>query len=259
MRNRITKITLVAAAAAGIIGAGAAVAIASPSHSATPSWVTGDPIVGCVNAPHPDQARPYSYVPWRGVWRVYTGHGKDPRCPAGSWQFSAASEQQLSSVARQVQANTGTGQLSTHKLAYTPASPAVMKTGGTFKGDSRRTDIGEITGLPAGTYLLVFHAKVTPDPGYAGTAQVFPQFMVYNGPGPSAGCTTGCWGGELAHFGAAPLEPAGSGHDSFYGGTAVVTVGAGDVLHVYAHGYDSDSSGGTYLLDSASVQFVRAG
>jgi hypothetical protein len=122
-------------------------------------------------------------------------------------------------------------------------------TGGKFVDNA--TDIGSLT-LAAGTYLVTFNAKATP--AATGTPQVFPQFFVYNQPKNAA------FAGDEFNVGAGALEPAGTNHDSYYSGTGQVTVPpGGETLHLYAFGYDSDQSAGSYLLDSATVSAIRIG
>ena len=68
--------------------------------------------------------------------------------------------------------------------------------------------------------------------------------------------------GDLFNIGTGALEPfngtVSASHDSYYSGTDQITVPAGaETLYVYAFGYDSDGSGGSYNLDSASLVATR--
>jgi hypothetical protein len=132
-------------------------------------------------------------------------------------------------------------------------APGTIVTGGSFNAKS--TDIGSLP-LKAGTYLVTFNAKATPNA--ANTAEVFPQFFVYNQ------VKNASFAGDEFNVGAGALEPfivgASSQHDSYYSGTGQITVPAGgETLHMYAFGYDSDQSNGTYTLDSAGISVIRVG
>jgi hypothetical protein len=122
-------------------------------------------------------------------------------------------------------------------------TPTLIKTGGSFVTLS--TDIGTVS-LGAGTWLLTFNAKATPN--VATTGEVFPQFFVYDQ------VKNLSFAGDLFNIGTGPLEPFATNHDSYFSGTAQIVVPAGgETLHVYAFGYDSDSGPGSYNLDSATL------
>jgi hypothetical protein len=126
-----------------------------------------------------------------------------------------------------------------------------VPTGGSFNANS--VEAGTIA-LGAGTYLVTLNAKATPNA--ASTAQVFPQFFVYDQ------VKNPAFAGDLFNVGAGALEPfnvdLAHSHDSYYSGTDIITVPAGgQTLHVYAFGYDSDTSAGTYALDDLSVSVVQ--
>jgi hypothetical protein len=125
---------------------------------------------------------------------------------------------------------------------------ATVKTGGGFV--SNATLAGTVT-LPAGTYLLTLNAKATPSD--TSSAQVFPQFFVYDQKD-NANFT-----GDLFNVGSGALESGPhTTIDSYYSGSTVITVPAGgETLYVYAFGYDSDQSAGTYDLDDLSVTTVN--
>jgi hypothetical protein len=122
-----------------------------------------------------------------------------------------------------------------------------VPTGGGFNANS--TPIGSVDGLGAGTYLLNFNAKAKADVATAG--DVFPQFFIYNQP------RNADFNGNLFNVGTGALEPFGTNHDSYFSGSAVVTVPAGTTLFVYAFGYDSDAGAGSYALEAASLSIVQ--
>jgi hypothetical protein len=125
-----------------------------------------------------------------------------------------------------------------------------VATGGGFVANA--TLAGTIS-LAAGTYLVSLDAKATPDE--ATTAQVFPQFFVYDEPaGPG-------FAGDLLNVGTGALEPFGAdvahSHDSYFSGASIIVLPSAVTLHVYAFGYDSDNGGATYRLDDLIVSAVQ--
>jgi hypothetical protein len=135
------------------------------------------------------------------------------------------------------------GSLSTK--TYDQGAVPSVKTGGSFVTNA--TQVGSTIKLAAGTYLLSLNAKATPT-DTTGT-QVFPQFFVYS----QAKNTS--FAGDLFNVGSGALE-SGPNHtiDSYYNGSSEITVpAAGETLYVYAFGYDSDTSAGTYELDDLSI------
>jgi hypothetical protein len=123
-----------------------------------------------------------------------------------------------------------------------------VATGGGFNANS--TEVGSGVPLAAGTYLLSLRAKATPRAS-GDTAQVFPQFFVYDQ------VKNASFAGDLLNVGAGALEPDGTNHDSYFSGFGLFTLSAATTLHVYAFGYDSDSGGGSYVLDDAVLTAVR--
>lgn len=86
-----------------------------------------------------------------------------------------------------------------------------------------------------------------------GAVQVYPQFYVYNGQ------MAADFSNDLFNVGSGALESGANGTiDSYFSGSSLVTVaGPGtEELHIYAFGYDSDRSAGSYTLDSLSVVAV---
>lgn len=244
----ISCVAVAGSAAGGLAAAGAATSGAAPTF-------TGSPIAACVNI----TAKPYSQVPWRGLWQVKTASAPD--CPKGSFGVSFASSKQLSSAEDAITQNAadiasnsaalsklqGVGSSASKVLQDPTTTPQSILTGGSFV--SRATDIGTLD-LPAGTYLINFSAKATPNS--TGTAQVFPQFFVYNQ------VKNGSFAGNLFNVGTGALEPTSTHHDSYFSGSDVITVPSGGwTLHVYAFGYDSDSGAGSYALDAATITAVQ--
>jgi hypothetical protein len=67
--------------------------------------------------------------------------------------------------------------------------------------------------------------------------EVFPQFFVYNQ------AANASFAGDLFNVGSGPLASDSTTIDSYYSGSAVYTAPPGGVtLHVYAFGYDNDTS-----------------
>lgn len=124
---------------------------------------------------------------------------------------------------------------------------ASVATGGSFVANS--TEVGSGVPLPAGTYLISLSAKATPRAS-GDTAQIFPQFFVYDQVKNSS------FTGNLLNVGAGALEPDGTNHDSYYSGFQLITLSAATTLHVYAFGYDSDTGAGAYVLDDLSITAV---
>lgn len=125
---------------------------------------------------------------------------------------------------------------------------ASVPTGGGFVANA--TQVGTVQ-LGAGTYLINVNAKATPNAVTSG--QVFPEFFVYNQAANSnfTGDLFNVGSGALEQF---PTSVLSSKIDSYYGGSAVITVpSGGKTLHIYAFGYDSDQGAGSYLLDDLAV------
>jgi hypothetical protein len=118
-----------------------------------------------------------------------------------------------------------------------------VATGGGFVANA--TQVGSTISLKAGTYLLSLNAKATPNVSSA--IEVFPQFFVYSQPA-NADFT-----GDLFNVGSGPLASNNTSIDSYYSGSAVITLTQDTTLYVYAFGYDSDRSAGSYTLDDLAV------
>lgn len=121
-----------------------------------------------------------------------------------------------------------------------------ITTGGGFVANA--TETGTVD-LKAGSYLMSLNAKATPNA--ATTGQVFPQFFIYNQVKNSS------FNGDLLNIGAGALEPFGTNHDSYYSGYTIITLPVDTTLHIYSFGYDSDSGGGSYQLDSLTLDTVQ--
>jgi hypothetical protein len=121
-------------------------------------------------------------------------------------------------------------------------SVASVATGGSFV--TRATEVGTIS-LKAGTYLLNVNAKATPDVSSA--IEIFPQFFVYDQ------AANASFTGDLFNVGSGPLASNSTTIDSYFSGSGEVTLSSQTTLYIYAFGYDSDTSGGTYTLDDLSV------
>ena len=126
---------------------------------------------------------------------------------------------------------------------------ASVPTGGSFNATTGAVEVGTVN-LPAGTFLVSLNAKATPRAS-GDTAQIFPQFFVYNqvkNPG---------FAGDLFNVGAGALEPDGTNHDSYFSGDSLITLASPTTLHVYAFGYDSDSGAGSYVLDGLTITTIQ--
>lgn len=164
-----------------------------------------------------------------------------------SANLAAQVSSNTAAIAGNTAAITGLQGVAKQTSAALVTSPETVSTGGSFYANAK--PIGTLP-LTAGTYLIVFNAKATPNTDTNG-AQVFPQFFVYNQVKNSS------FTGDLFNVGAGALEPYGTNHDSYYSGSDVVTVPAGgETLNFYAFGYDSDTGGGAYALDMANVSAV---
>lgn len=123
---------------------------------------------------------------------------------------------------------------------------ASVPTGGSFVTNA--PEVGTGISLEAGTYLISLNAKATPPSGGTGTVEIFPQFFVYNQVKNTA------FTGDVLNVGSGALESGTHATiDSYFSGAATVTLTQATTLHVYAFGYDSDTSAGHYILDDLSV------
>jgi hypothetical protein len=121
-------------------------------------------------------------------------------------------------------------------------SVASVATGGSFVTNA--TQAGTIS-LKAGTYLVNVNAKATPN--VSNSFEVFPEFFVYNqAANPS-------FTGDLFNVGSGSLAENNTNIDSYFSGSGVITLTSATTLHVYAFGYDSDRSAGSYTLDDLAV------
>ena len=218
MRRTIRNIIAPGTALAAIL-AGGTWAIAA--QAGLPAAVTGS-ITACVNTRS------------RVVTQPPAGH----RCPSGTF-----------SETWNKQGPAGLISSSSTTLQDPSATALSVTTGGSFNTNSAA--IGTVP-LKAGTYLVTFSAKATPnDSSLATGTQVFPQFFIYDQvKNPS-------FAGDLFNVGAGALEPTSTNHDSYYSGSTQLTLTGSTTLHFYAFGYDSDSGAGTYALDQAVFTATR--
>jgi hypothetical protein len=121
-----------------------------------------------------------------------------------------------------------------------------VATGGSFVANAK--EVGTVS-LKAGTYLLSLNAKATPNVSSA--IEIFPQFFVYNQ------VKNAAFKGDLFNVGSGPLASNNTSIDSYYSGSTVIRLAQAATLHVYAFGYDSDRSAGSYALDDLSVTATR--
>ena len=78
--------------------------------------------------------------------------------------------------------------------------------------------------------------------------EIFPQFFVYNQAANAA------FTGDLFNVGSGALESGANANiDSYFSGSSEITLTTATTLHIYAFGYDSDRSAGTYILDDLTV------
>jgi hypothetical protein len=126
---------------------------------------------------------------------------------------------------------------------------ASVATGGSFVTNA--TQVGTVD-LAAGTYIVTVNAKATPPSGGTGAVDVFPQLFLYNQ------AANASFAGDLLNVGAGALESGVNANiDSYYSGTATITLASATTLHLYAFGYDSDRGAGTYVLDDATVTVTQ--
>lgn len=217
-----SKIVTVAAVAAAVLGGGA-YALASSSAPA----ITGPVFHGCEGG-----------VRGRIIYDVYSA-GKVPSCPAGAWQVSWNGQGPAGAP----------GQDATLGPALNDTTATSVPTGGSFS--TGRKLLGTLA-LPAGTYQVQVNFKATPNAVTAGA--VFPSVFIYDGP------QTSGFANDLFNVGSGALEQIATGPlpsdliDSYFSGSGVVTVpSSGETLDIYGFGYDSDTGGGTYAMDSVSV------
>ncbi len=179
------------------------------------------------------------------VFKTERGFVRSGGCPRGSiaLAFNSTGPRGLRGVtgARGATGPKGApGVVST--TTFDLGAVASVATGGSFVDNA--TAVGTIT-LARGTYLLNLNAKATPD--VSNTFEVFPQFFVYDQTA-NPGFT-----GDLFNVGSGPLASGSTTIDSYFSGSGVITLAKATTLHIYAFGYDSDRSAGTYMLDDLSV------
>jgi hypothetical protein len=141
------------------------------------------------------------------------------------------------------------GVVSTSNTNLVTSPPVSVATGGSFTAN--KTTVGTMQ-LAAGTYLINVNFMATPNE--VTTGQVFPQAFVYDGAQKSD------FSNDLFNVGSGGLELANASEvandpiNSYFSGSAEITVPAGgETLYVYAFGYDADAGSGTYALNALTV------
>jgi hypothetical protein len=220
---RITRrIALAASGAACLlaaVGTGSALAVTAATSAPPPAKV------GCVA----DGTR--------ALVDVYENPAGLAKCPSGDFEVSLS--------APGAPGAPGANAVVSSPTATLVSTDTSIATGGSFVTGA--TQIGSTVSLPAaGTYLLTFNAKAKGN-DESTTADIFPQFFVYDQ------AANADFTGDLANFGAGAIEPATTGHDSYFSGAEQITVSGPTSLYVYAFGYDSDTGAGTYDLENATL------
>ncbi|HEX3491334.1 MAG TPA: hypothetical protein VHU92_18445 [Streptosporangiaceae bacterium] len=239
LKSSITrKAVVVAAGVAAVLGS------AGGALAATGSLSPASTIAGCVvgssrtleNVHSPASNLHGCTKGWQATWNVQGQQG--PQGPQGKQGPQGAQGPQGPS-----------GVVSTSDTNLVTSPPMSVATGGSFS--SGKTQVGTVS-LAAGTYLIDINFMATPNE--VTTGQVFPQVFVYNGAQKSDFSNdlfnVGSGGLELANASEVASDPI----DSYYSGSAEVTVpSGGETLYVYAFGYDADAGTGTYALDTLHV------
>jgi hypothetical protein len=258
LRTQFTSVirrTAVIAAAVAVVGGTAAAALAAPAGStgiataAAPAASAGQ-IVGCVKT---------SGGADRIMEHVFTGIANFTGCPAGTFQAGPwnvtgpagpAGAKGATGAAGAAGPQGPSGVVSTGDTSLVSSDTNII-TGGSFLASATEIGAGKVT-LTPGTYLLTFNAKAAPNA--SGTAQIFPQFFIYDQ------AKNADFSGDVCNIGTGALEPlfsSGNQHDSYFSGTCQVTVTATITVHSYAFGYDSDQGASTYNLEDADLTATR--
>ena len=239
------KLLITGIAVTGLAALGGSTALAVTEASASTPVSPPVSIYGCDDMTHN-----------RMLDRIYTVQGNFKGCPAGSFAVTVASGNTGPAGPRGAQGPAGatgpagpagaTGAQGPSGVVSTQVTDlgavASVPTGGSFV--SRATEAGTVS-LNAGTYLINVNAKATPDVSSA--IEVFPQFFIYNQ------AKNASFTGDLFNVGSGPLASNSTTIDSYYSGTDVITLTQDTTLYVYAFGYDSDQSAGTYALDDLTI------
>lgn len=251
------------AAVLAAIGIGGGVANAATTHTnaatSTVALPAASPIIGCVTG----SSRTVEHVFTTG-----TGFQKSGGCPSGSFAFQAGAKGATGAAGAkgatgatgakgatgatgangQTGAQGPSGVVSAVNTQLVTGTPVNVPTGGSFFGKSVQVATAN---LPAGgTYLLNLSAQSEPSADTS-SGGVVPQFFVYDQP------KNASFTGDLLNIGSGTLAPAGTGHDSYASGTAIVTVTAPTTLIVYGFGYDNDSGASDFNLIAGSLSAVQ--
>jgi len=122
-----------------------------------------------------------------------------------------------------------------------------VPTGGSF--NSKAVVVGTVD-LKAGTYLVTLAAQSEPSSDTS-AAGVEPQFFLYDQ------VKNAAFEGDLLNIGSGTLAPAGTSHDLYDSGTALITLTSDTTLYVYGFGYDNDTGASDYNLIAGSLTAVR--
>jgi Collagen triple helix repeat (20 copies) len=245
-------VSLIAVAALLVIGAGSGYAMASVST--TPAAASN--LYGCVNgstrALENVYTLPQNFQGCTNGFPITVASGKDgttgPAGPAGVAGTNGTNGAPGATGPAGVKGDTGaTGPsgvqaINTSKLTTTASVP----TGGSF--NSKALQVGSID-LKAGTYLINLSAQSEPSADTATGVQ--PQFFLYNQTKNSS------FTGDLLNIGSGTLAPAGTNHDNYASGSAIVTLSSDTTLLVYGFGYDNDSGASDYSLIAGSINAVQ--
>lgn len=123
-------------------------------------------------------------------------------------------------------------------------APQLVHTGGSFTSQEQ---LAGSVDLQPGTYLVTLNAKVA----WASGNDVFPQFFAYDGVPASD------FSNDLFNVGNGALAQGNASIDSYYSGTAQVTVAAPETLNEYVFGYDGDRGAGTYTLEDLTLTVTQ--
>jgi hypothetical protein len=232
-RKRLALVVAPLAVLAVALGVGGGVAFAS--SSAAPS-----PLFGCIS------------TSTRTISQAHTA--SVPTCPAGTFQFQtgangAPGKTGATGAAGAKGATGAQGPSGVQAVVNTPiAGMSGVPTGGSF--NSKAVQVGTANLPAAGTYLLNLSAQSEPSAD-SSSGGVVPQFFVYDQP-KNADFT-----GDLLNIGAGTLAPAGTDHDSYASGSAVVTVDGPTQLIIYGFGYDNDSGASDFNLITGGLTAVQ--
>lgn len=181
---------------------------------------------------------------WTTAQLVFTnatpGGGTGPAGPTGATGETGPAG---ATGAAGAQGPSGVQAIDTSKLTATADVP----TGGSF--NSKAIEVGSID-LKAGTYLVNLSAQSEPSAD-SSAAGVQPQFFLYDQ------VKNASFAGDLLNIGSGTLAPAGTNHDNYASGSAVITLSSDTTLIVYGFGYDNDSGASDFDLIAGDITAVQ--